>query len=205
MSASGSFGSGGSQTSSPRVGTLIVLPPSAGSDARELAQPVWHTILSDSHQVVLYNSDSHALSVRPNRAKNPSEPIGSCPYCSRPLDSAAGAPLFGGEDDQRTRASNYFQLLEIANETSSQPSSGGIGRSRLSSGYDTDRSDGHSANSDGQPFRADAMAEGYFHAFFKEEYRLGMGANGSVFLCQVSTFIVILTMLLKYVCFASTS
>jgi hypothetical protein len=29
------------------------------------------------------------------------------------------------------------------------------------------------------------MAEGYFKAFFKEEYRLGMGANGSVYLCQV--------------------
>jgi hypothetical protein len=29
------------------------------------------------------------------------------------------------------------------------------------------------------------MAEGYFHTFFKEEMRLGMGAGGSVFLCQV--------------------
>jgi hypothetical protein len=29
------------------------------------------------------------------------------------------------------------------------------------------------------------MAEGYFKAFFQEETRLGMGANGSVFLCQV--------------------
>lgn len=28
------------------------------------------------------------------------------------------------------------------------------------------------------------MAEGYFKAFFQEEYRLGMGANGSVYLCQ---------------------
>ncbi|OBZ78055.1 putative serine/threonine-protein kinase iksA [Grifola frondosa] len=33
-------------------------------------------------------------------------------------------------------------------------------------------------------FRAENMAEGYFKAFFKEEYRIGMGANGSVFLCQ---------------------
>ena len=30
------------------------------------------------------------------------------------------------------------------------------------------------------------MAEGYFKAFFQEEYKLGMGANGSVFLCQAS-------------------
>ncbi|EEB90738.1 hypothetical protein MPER_11017, partial [Moniliophthora perniciosa FA553] len=28
------------------------------------------------------------------------------------------------------------------------------------------------------------MAEGYFKAFFQEEYKLGMGANGSVYLCQ---------------------
>lgn len=28
------------------------------------------------------------------------------------------------------------------------------------------------------------MAEGYFEAFFQEEYRLGMGASGSVYLCQ---------------------
>ena len=34
-------------------------------------------------------------------------------------------------------------------------------------------------------FPVESMAEGYFKAFFKEEYRLGMGANGSVFLCQV--------------------
>ncbi|KAJ3486519.1 hypothetical protein NLJ89_g11803 [Agrocybe chaxingu] len=28
------------------------------------------------------------------------------------------------------------------------------------------------------------MAQGYFKTFFQEEYKLGMGANGSVFLCQ---------------------
>ena len=33
-----------------------------------------------------------------------------------------------------------------------------------------------------------AMAEGYFQTFFKEEYRLGMGASGTVYLCQVRTF-----------------
>jgi hypothetical protein len=34
-------------------------------------------------------------------------------------------------------------------------------------------------------FTPESMAEGYFKAFFQEEARLGMGANGSVFLCQV--------------------
>jgi len=32
------------------------------------------------------------------------------------------------------------------------------------------------------------MAQGYFSAFFKEERRLGMGANGTVYLCQVRYF-----------------
>ena len=35
-------------------------------------------------------------------------------------------------------------------------------------------------------FSRDSMAQGYFAAFFREEKRLGMGANGSVHLCQVS-------------------
>jgi hypothetical protein len=34
-------------------------------------------------------------------------------------------------------------------------------------------------------FSAEVMADGYFKAFFQEECRLGMGAYGSVFLCQV--------------------
>ncbi|PVG01469.1 kinase-like protein [Serendipita vermifera] len=33
-------------------------------------------------------------------------------------------------------------------------------------------------------FGDDSMAQGYFAAFFKEERRLGMGANGTVYLCQ---------------------
>lgn len=33
-------------------------------------------------------------------------------------------------------------------------------------------------------FGESSMAQGYFAAFFKEERRLGMGANGSVYLCQ---------------------
>lgn len=34
-------------------------------------------------------------------------------------------------------------------------------------------------------FPPGTLAEGYFNAFFKEECKLGMGANGSVFLCAV--------------------
>jgi hypothetical protein len=35
-------------------------------------------------------------------------------------------------------------------------------------------------------FASGTMAEGYFETFFREEKRLGMGASGSVYLCQVS-------------------
>ena len=68
-----------------------------------------------------------------------------------------------------SRASNYFQLLANANE-SSRPSS-----------------PPPFSNGTRSTFPREAMAEGYFKAFFQEEYRLGMGANGSVFLCQVCT------------------
>ncbi|KAJ7886358.1 kinase-like domain-containing protein [Mycena leptocephala] len=67
------------------------------------------------------------------------------------------------------RDSNYFHLLAIANETTSRPSTPPTpseSRSRRNT------------------FPAEAMAEGYFKAFFQEESRLGMGANGSVYLCQ---------------------
>ena len=79
------------------------------------------------------------------------------------------------EDIERAsnRAANYFQLLEIANESSNpaSPASGGSSAAP-SAGPST--------------FRAENMAEGYFKAFFQEVCRLGMGANGSVYLCQVS-------------------
>ncbi|KAI5116294.1 hypothetical protein M0805_002164 [Coniferiporia weirii] len=172
--------SGPSRPVSPQ-GALVVLPHS-DSTAGELEQPTWRTILSDSHQVVLYNSDSHALSVMPHSAV-PST-LGTCPYCNRPLDVAPDEPPYF-EPDQRTRASNYFQLLEIANETSSRPPS--LGRSRLGPGSIGSSSENGipSRSENGQGFAANAMAEeGYFNAFFKEDCRLGMGANGSVYLCQ---------------------
>lgn len=76
-----------------------------------------------------------------------------------------------------SRAPNYFQLLEIANETASRP-----GSPPLEVEDETD--DGPQANT----LKPESMAEGYFKAFFREEARLGMGANGSVYLCQVRVF-----------------
>jgi hypothetical protein len=41
-----------------------------------------------------------------------------------------------------------------------------------------------------QRFGDSSMAQGYFAAFFKEERRIGMGANGTVYLCQVRLCII---------------
>ena len=164
-------------------------PPSPSGGALVTLAPVdleWQPILHVSNQVVLYNATSHALSIRTHsRPPSPSRSLARntrCPYCHRglsPVRRRGNGPEDMGldsdfeEDDgvERTttssRAANYFQLLEIANE-SSRPSS------------PTRRN-----SPEPSAFRADNMAEGYFKAFFQEVCRLGMGANGSVFLCQV--------------------
>ncbi|KAJ7096638.1 kinase-like domain-containing protein [Mycena belliarum] len=147
---------------SPR-GALVALVPT---------EPDWQPIFHLSNQVVLYNPTSHALSIQHSsnftpRARPP------CPYCHQALpdDFEPDAEL---EDDAEYseatfRASNYFQLLAIANETTSRPST------------PPTPSETHSRRN---TFPAEAMAEGYFKAFFQEEFRLGMGANGTVYLCQ---------------------
>lgn len=127
----------------------------------------WRTILQAQNQVVLYNSTSHALSIRPSVVHKDHLPDTSlCPYCKRPLPT----DNLSGEDAQ-DRAANYFQLLEVSNEALSRPST-------PPSIEPTSPAGGPSI------FRAETMAQGYFNTFFEEECRLGMGANGSVFLCQ---------------------
>jgi len=166
---------------------------------------------------------------------DPSRVIGeACPYCKQSLppgfDGYGTHEHHGQEEDEgrwedfvdestsegeieefcadpayHSRASNYFRLLEIANETSSVPSSS-RGASPGPSEYQGERrwvrsrrssrarSRGRSRTRSGTPdanrstpgaFPADKMAEGYFKTFFQEEFKLGMGANGTVFLCQV--------------------
>lgn len=150
-------------------------PPSPNQALVALAplEPQWQPILHASNQVVLYNPTSHALSIHksPN-VHVPDRPNSPCPFCHRPLP-----PGFVHDDEDmrheggsQSRASNYFQLLAIANESSRPSSPPPLGNGDRAS-----------------TFSREAMAEGYFKAFFQEEYRLGMGANGSVFLCQVCT------------------
>jgi hypothetical protein len=89
-----------------------------------------------------------------------------------------------------SRASNYFRLLAIANERSTGISNSSTPHSPYRVGTSTSfvhANDERSGSIDdtNNAFPADKMAEGYFKTFFQEEARLGMGANGSVFLCQV--------------------
>jgi len=128
----------------------------------------WRTILQAQNQVVLYNPTSHALSIRPSVVHQDHLPDTSlCPYCNRPLPTDNG-----GGDDTQDRAANYFQLLEVSNEAFSRPWTPPIIEPMSPAG-------------ESSTFAAETMAQGYFSTFFEEECRLGMGANGSVFLCQV--------------------
>ena len=84
-----------------------------------------------------------------------------------------------------SRVSDYFQLLEMANESSSRPSSP-PGPTLLGAGMGSSTNNARQQQSGTSALPAEKMAEGYFKTFFQEEYRLGMDANGSVYLCQVS-------------------
>jgi hypothetical protein len=157
-----------SQPSSPH-GALVALVPSPEHE--------WQPIFHASNQVVLYNPTSHALSIQHSFNSPPPSSRRPCPYCHQtlPPDFRPDPEL---EDDpvnaeSSFRASNYFHLLAIANETTSRPSTPPTPTE---------------SRSRGNTFPAEAMAEGYFKAFFQEECRLGMGANGSVYLCQVGIF-----------------
>jgi hypothetical protein len=128
----------------------------------------WQPIYQASSQVVLYNPTSHALSIRSSMHEHlPSSSL--CPYCNRPLPSESEG------SNAQDRVANYFQLLEVSNEMYSRPST-------PKPMPETSAQGGSSKGA----FTMGSMAEGYFKTFFQEECRLGMGANGSVFLCQVS-------------------
>ncbi|KAJ3744375.1 kinase-like domain-containing protein [Lentinula detonsa] len=141
----------------------------------------WRPIFHDSNQVVLYNPTSHALSIKPRPP---------CPYCKQPIPLGFESP-FGQAtaehqyEDDVTRASNYFHLLAIANESTSSPSTRAPSpRTSPRVVEPTMEMENSRENNRGRTvFPAGTLAEGYFNAFFKEECKLGMGANGSVFLC----------------------
>lgn len=145
---------------------------------RALVRTDWQPILHGNNQVVLYNPTSKALTV--TNTQNLNDPTWAseiiqddvvvediCPYCHRPLDVGLPDPPMEPPSPTYPRASNYFHLL-------AQSSS--VSRPRTPSSTN--------GNEDEPTFSTGNMAEGYFDTFFKEEKKLGMGANGSVFLCQ---------------------
>ncbi|KAI0264595.1 kinase-like domain-containing protein, partial [Gloeopeniophorella convolvens] len=184
-----------SQVGAP-VGQETALVPSLDRDSS------WHPILHASNQVVLYNPTSHALIIHNSSQTATSPPAVPrlCPYCSQPLpgnhheqgdevhvqdEDAAYANLERFEDVLEARAADYFQLLEVAHETASRPPSPPLPSAQsLPSSRTSSRTPSPIGGSSESAFRPESMAEGYFKAFFQEEARLGMGANGSVFLCQ---------------------
>lgn len=115
----------------------------------------------------------------------------ACPYCKQTIplsveqdlldeDALRHAPddeidLDDGDPARHSRVGNYFQILAVSNDVTSRP----VSLSSLS-----DDEDEVSDTPKSSAFPAENMAEGYFNRFFQEEYKLGMGANGSVYLCQ---------------------
>ena len=162
---------------------------------------------------MLYNPTSHALTISHSSKVTTSFPSTSTApvkasqdYCKQVLPSAFNYDPFDdsrdmihthGVDEEEdsieplssdpaytSHVSDYFQLLEMANESSSRPSSP-PGPTLLGAGMSSSTNDARQHQSGTSAFPAEKMAEGYFKTFFQEEYRLGMGANGSVYLCQV--------------------
>ncbi|KAG9000808.1 putative serine/threonine-protein kinase iks1 [Tulasnella sp. 427] len=87
----------------------------------------------------------------------------------------------GHHTDPHSRVPNYFQLLAQANESSRPTTPGPYGAHQSTSTS--------SVYLEAEPdvetlFAGNSMAQGYFTAFFREKQRLGMGANGTVLLCE---------------------
>lgn len=137
----------------------------------------WQAIMHGmNNQVVLYNPTNKALTITGAASHHESTSQlawddeydtvddnghdDQCPYCHRPMTQNDASPVY-------PRVPNYFHLLAESTTTS---------RAQTPPSQEP--------SSNGRPFGTDAMAEGYFDTFFREEKKLGMGANGSVFLCQ---------------------
>ncbi|KAG8833557.1 putative serine/threonine-protein kinase iks1 [Serendipita sp. 400] len=123
------------------------------------------------------------------------------PLLSAPSSSISVVPSPSSEfvdtpvtpDNSSSRYSSTYSLRGQPGPSLSSSSSssvplrsveGGGERARRKHGF------GGLVNEDSRPttpqprFSENSMAQGYFTAFFKEEKRLGMGANGTVYLCQ---------------------
>ncbi|WWC59167.1 uncharacterized protein I303_101715 [Kwoniella dejecticola CBS 10117] len=117
-----------------------------------------------------------------------------CPYCSQPMPNSASheRPLqqhdryrFDASPHRSEQAGSdrgrnkYFRILEKAHEGSRPPSPSPSGASTPRKRYRTPLMDNEDED---ELDEADFPARGYYDRFFKEECKLGMGAEGSVFL-----------------------
>ena len=157
------------------------------------------TCSQTSNQLILYHPSSHALSVQPHTSlsvagpSRPTQPL-LLPYDSSASKTEAGldticsacsqripanraqtptSPLRTPRGEMRTRG--YFQILEDAHEMS-RPPSPSISRRRF------ERTPTPVPEDDDLLDEMNLPAKGYYGEYFKEERKLGMGAEGSVFL-----------------------
>ncbi|WVN87400.1 uncharacterized protein L203_102579 [Cryptococcus depauperatus CBS 7841] len=161
---------------------MSVIPRS--SNVPDENRLIWRPIGQTSNQLILYHPASHALQVRNHRPiQNDSssnlssilslhgeedETYGSirsqprCPYCSQPIKSDTI------NETRNTMPNTYFQTLEYVHGNTGPP----VAR----------RAKSTTTSDDAHDLPDDLPAQGYYSRFFKEECRLGMGAEGSVFL-----------------------
>lgn len=159
-----------------------------------------------SHQLIVYHPPSHAIQVvpHPDRSRARShettehtDPIQLATPDSLPVEvvahSSSGCPLCGrpwgasspGSPDRREEVlpdqqgqGHYFRVLEMAHE-SSRPGTPLPANDDISFTSSPHASPGNHNDSIED---SDLPARGYYHRFFKEDSRLGIGAEGSVYL-----------------------
>jgi len=120
--------------------------------------------------------------------------VGSETFFARTTDREEEFESLDTDPAYHSRASDYFQLLAVANDLSlrtSVPTLIPLKNDVPQLGHrDKEKGRGGSPSpeeyrSEKGAFPTDKMAEGYFKTFFQEECKLGMGASGSVYLCEV--------------------
>lgn len=142
------------------------------------------------------SSDSNSGRFLPDSSTETISTEGLCPYCSQPLPIdplASAAGTRNGSANVNIRRIPYFQILEQAHEGSRPPSPrfreetlSGSSTPARERDRDRDRERnkrGNSVRSQDERDREEELpGKGYYARFFKEEGKLGMGAEGSVFL-----------------------
>ncbi|BEJ13856.1 hypothetical protein CspHIS471_0310300 [Cutaneotrichosporon sp. HIS471] len=169
----------------------------------------WTPIGETSNQLIVYHAPSHAIQVVPHPRHDPSHSSSSnqlrvlptqvtkakparlnppsesdkCPLCGHdrfPFAQSANTHIPLSSDYDEAAEGHYFRVLERAHESSrpGTPVSARPDRSTQSPPSTPTGRGERLPNEDA----SDLPAMGYYRRFFKEERRLGIGAEGSVFL-----------------------